>query len=268
MATGNLLSGEAASPQRILKAIELAYHYPDGTPAVNNCDFILHEGERWALIGPNGAGKTTFLHLADGLLKPSEGHLEVFGHPILTETDIRIVRKRIGFLFQNPDDQLFCASILEEVAFAPLNHGLSLEQAHHAARKALEHVGLQGFEQRIPHHLSSGEKRKLALATVLAVEPDLLLFDEPTNALDPRGRQEIIRLLDSTQGTHLIATHDYELVIRHCTQVALMNQGKVVVTGTPRQILLDQELLEAQGLVQPEWLPGWMHILSERGCTK
>ncbi|NUN96234.1 MAG: ABC transporter ATP-binding protein [Candidatus Omnitrophica bacterium] len=247
-----------------LRASKLSFAYPDGTHSLEGCDLVVREREKWALIGPNGAGKTTLLLLADGLLRPASGAIEVLGSALSNPREMVEIRKRVGFLFQNPDDQLFCTTVLEEVLFGPLNHDLPPEVARARADAALRSAGLEGYEKRVPQHLSGGEKRKVAVASVLSMEPELLLFDEPTNDLDPRGRVEILQLLENMPLTMLIATHDYELVLRVCSHVALMNRGRVAASGPADKILADKELLEAGGLVQPEWLP---YLLKGNGAV-
>jgi len=233
----------------------VSYHYPDGTRGLGNCDLCVQTAERLALLGPNGAGKTTLLLLADGLLEPDEGSIEAFGVPLGEDGAVLRARQRMGIVFQNADDQVFCPTVFEDVIFGPLNHDLSPEEAHERAHEALKQVGLEGYENRVPQHLSGGEKRKVALATVLAMQPDLILFDEPTTGLDPRGRIELLDLLEESEQTLLIATHDFELALRVCTRVALMDKGRVVATGPPKEILMDRARLETHGLVQPPWLP-------------
>ncbi|KXK38783.1 MAG: energy-coupling factor ABC transporter ATP-binding protein [Candidatus Omnitrophica bacterium] len=247
---------------RAFAAYQLTYTYPDGTPGLNGVNLEIESGQRVGLIGPNGAGKTTLLLLADALIQPSGGRLEVLGMPVHCNGDPSHLRRKIGFLFQNPEDQLFCTNVLEEVLFGPLQMGLARHEAQEMAGQALAHVGLHGYEKRIPQHLSGGEKRKVALASVLATRPELLLFDEPTNDLDPRGRREIIKLLKETPVTQIIATHDYEIILELCDQVVLMNHGQVITTGTPHKILMDRELLERNDLDQPPWLPCWLEHLA------
>lgn len=247
---------------KVFKAHQLTYTYPDGTPGLSGVDLEIDAGQRIGLIGPNGAGKSTLLFLADALLQPSGGILEVLGTSVNGVGDLDHLRRRIGFLFQNPDDQLFCTNVLEEVLFGPLQRGLSRQAAMEKACQALAHVGLEGYEKRTPQHLSGGEKRKVALASVLVTQPEMLLFDEPTNDLDPRGRREIIELLKETPVTQIIATHDYEIILHLCDQVVLMNHGKVITKGSPRKVLMDRELLEKNDLDQPPWLPYWLEHLA------
>jgi cobalt/nickel transport system ATP-binding protein len=239
-----------------LEFLAVDYRYPDGTQGLTACSLAIPAGETWGLIGPNGAGKTTFLMLADGLLKPSQGEVRVFGDPVSgSNGSAAKARQKVGIVFQNADDQVFCPTVFEDVVFGPLNHNIPPDEAHDRAHRALREVGLEGFENRVPQHLSGGEKRKVALATVLSMEPELILFDEPTTGLDPRGHRDLLELLNRYTQTLLIATHDFELVLRVCDQVALMDAGQVAVTDEPKEILFDKQLLEKHGLVQPSWLP-------------
>ncbi|MGE3166808.1 MAG: energy-coupling factor ABC transporter ATP-binding protein [Planctomycetota bacterium] len=243
-----------------LEVIDLDYEYADGTPAVSGCSLTVAPGERWGLIGANGAGKTTLLLLLDGLLIPKSGQIRVAGRPLDTENDRRAARRQTGIVFQNPDDQLFSPSVFDDVVFGPLNLELPKDEAHQRAHDALARVGLPGYENRVPQHLSSGEKRGVSIATVLAMNPDTILLDEPTANLDPRARQHCGNLLRSLSATLLIATHDFEFILGVCSHVALLGQGRIVATGQPREILAQKDLLEANGLVQPTWLP---HLLAE-----
>jgi cobalt/nickel transport system ATP-binding protein len=242
-------------PVKALELICVSYRYPDGTVGLENCSLDLKPGETLALLGPNGAGKTTLLMVADGLLRPQSGRIDVFGDPLDGNSAPKGCGKRTGIVFQNADDQVFCPTVFEDVVFGPLNHGFSSEEAHDLAHWALARVGLEGFENRVPQHLSGGEKRKVALATVLSMKPDLLLFDEPTTGLDPKGKNDLMAMLQESEQTLLIATHDFELALRVCDRVALMDGGRVVEVGLPKEILLNESLLEEHGLVRPMWLP-------------
>ncbi|MCA9446455.1 MAG: energy-coupling factor ABC transporter ATP-binding protein [Candidatus Omnitrophica bacterium] len=233
----------------------LVYHYPESTHGLEDFTLDVPCGETWGLIGPNGAGKSTLLLLLDGLLKPMSGDIEVFGQSMKQNGSVDSVRRRMGIVFQNADDQVFCPTVFEDVVFGPLNHGLSNDEAHDLAHEALSKVGLDGYESRVPQHLSGGEKRRVAIATVLAMRPELILYDEPTTGLDPKGREELIAILGQTDCTQIIATHDFEMVLKVCDKVALLSKGCCVKTGTPEEILFDKELLDAHDLVQPSWLP-------------
>ena len=238
-----------------LRFQDVHYAYPDRTPGLSGCTLEIPVGETWALIGPNGAGKTTLMTLADGLIRPQKGEIEIFGMSLTANGKVNRARKKVGIVFQNADDQVFCPTVFEDVVFGPLNLDMTPDEAHERAHAALDKVGLHGFENRVPQHLSGGEKRKVALATVLAMDPGLILFDEPTTGLDPKGREELMEMLAASEETLLIATHDFEVPLKVCDRVALMSKGRIVKVGTPKEILFDKDLLEANGLVQPSWLP-------------
>lgn len=253
----------------LLRIRGLSYHYPDGRMALREVGLRLAAGERVALVGPNGAGKSTLLLHLNGLL-PGPGYEHRHSHgPDLTahrhdhgpsvwvaglpvvERHLPEVRRRVGLLFQDPDDQLFCPTVLEDVAFGPLNLGLPPDAAARAARDALARVGLAGFEDRTPHHLSFGERRRACLAGLLACGPDLLALDEPSANLDPRARRQLIRLLAGLATALLLATHDLEMVLELCPRTVVLDAGRVVADGASREILADEALLERHGLEKP-----------------
>ena len=213
----------------------------------------VEKGECLGLVGPNGAGKSTLLLHLNGLILCSNGEVRVLGEP-LRKQNLPWVRKKVGLVFQNPDDQLFCPTLFEDVAFGPLNSQIPAEEIPGRVAAALKKVGLEGFEQRSPHHMSVGEKRKGSLATILSMDPEIIVLDEPSSNLDPRSRKDLIRLLASFQETRIVATHDLELVLQLCDQVALMGQGKVVEKGKPEEVLTNESLLKSQGLELPEVL--------------
>jgi cobalt/nickel transport system ATP-binding protein len=204
------------------------------------------------LLGPNGAGKSTLLLHLNGCL-PSQDAVFVRGIALRPQT-VREVRRRVGLVFQNPDDQLFMPRVCDDVAFGALNEGCSPEVARERVTRALAAVGMGGYEERSPHHLSIGEKKRIALATVLVMECDLLALDEPTAGLDPRARRELIRLLADLQRTQVIATHDLELALELCHRVLVLSRGAVVAEGRPRDLLADADLMEANGLEVPHSL--------------
>ncbi|WP_417507768.1 energy-coupling factor ABC transporter ATP-binding protein [Marinomonas gallaica] len=201
-----------SSDDSFFKVTGLSYRYPRRGVVLDQVDFELKRGERVALTGPNGAGKTTFLHLLVGLKKPKTGQIWAFGQTRNDEKEFVEVRARAGFLFQDPDDQLFCPTVLEDVAFGPLNLGKSRTEALQIAKDTLASLGMAGFEGRITHQLSGGEKRMITLAAVLAMEPDVLLLDEPSNALDVKARQRLIDTLLSLPQAMVIVSHDADLV--------------------------------------------------------
>jgi len=234
----------------------LSYRYPDGHDALLDVSFTLAPGERVALIGPNGAGKSTLLLHLNGLLPdrpPSTPALTVDGLPV-TEPNLREIRRRIGLLFQDPDDQLFCPTVWEDVAFGPRQLGLREPALSRLVAESLAQVGLAGFEQRLPHHLSRGEKRRACLAGLLACDARALVLDEPTSDLDPRGRRELMALLSRLPVTQLIATHDLEFVVEICPRTIVLDGGRIVADGPTRQLLDDEPLMLAHGLERPHIL--------------
>ena len=199
----------------ILSLQSISFSYNGATkPILEDVNFELKEGEKIGLVGPNGCGKTTFLHICVGLLKPASGKLLFYGRPVASEKDLLELRKNVGFVFQNPDDQLFSPTVLEDVAFGPLNLGLNRDQAEKQAKEALELVGLKGFEDRITHKLSGGEKRLVSIATILAMKPKAMLLDEPSTGLDPETRQRIIELLNRLNIALVIVSHDWDFVAK------------------------------------------------------
>jgi energy-coupling factor transporter ATP-binding protein EcfA2 len=237
----------------------LGYHYPDGTVALQDVGFEVAERERVGLIGPNGAGKSTLLLHLNGLLPERPAPLpavRVFGVPV-AEPHLAAIRARVGLLFQDPDDQIFCPTVWEDVAFGPLQLGLSGAGLAARVHEALERVGLEGFDERLPHHLSRGEKRRVCLAGLLACDARLLALDEPTSDLDPRGRRELKRLLADLPVAQVIATHDLELVVELCPRVIVLDRGGVVAQGATAELLADEELMLAHGLECP-------HVLRHR----
>ncbi|PID42392.1 MAG: energy-coupling factor ABC transporter ATP-binding protein [Gammaproteobacteria bacterium] len=196
----------------LIQTYGISYNYPRREESLTQVDFSLYSGDLVALTGPNGAGKTTFLHLLVGLRKAKAGQIYAFGKTREAEPDFVEVRAKAGFLFQNPDDQLFCPTVLEDVAFGPLNLGKSREQALEIACATLASLGMSGFEERVAYQLSGGEKRMIALASVLAMEPEVLLLDEPTNALDKKARKKLIDTLQTLPQSMILVSHDEEFV--------------------------------------------------------
>ncbi len=242
-----------------MKALEvrrLNYHYADGTAALHDVTFSLAQGERVALIGPNGAGKSTLLLHLNGLLPERTGPepaVRVFDTPVM-EPHLAAIRAQVGLLFQDPDDQLFCPTVWEDVAFGPQQLGLRGAELTDRVSRALEQVGLGGFAERLPHHLSRGEKRRVCLAGLLACEARVLALDEPTTDLDPRGRRELKNLLKSLPIAQIIATHDLELVVEICPRVIVLDRGAIVAEGPTEALLADETLMLAHGLEKPHIL--------------
>ncbi len=211
----------------------ISFRYPGGPPVLKDLDFKLSRGSRIGLIAPNGSGKTTLLHIIMGLLKPSSGKLEIFGKSLTEEKDFSDVRRRIGLLFQDADDQLFSPTVIEDVAFGPLNLGRPKADAIQIARDTLAFLGLTGFEDRITFKLSGGEKRLVSLATVLAMEPEVLLLDEPINGLDIRTKAKLTDILSGIDLAYILISHDFDFLAETADAIYTMADGK---------ILLDKEL--------------------------
>ena len=224
----------------------LTFTYPDGRRALEDIDMEVFKRESLGIIGPNGAGKTTLLLHLNGILR-GKGSVKMLGIN-MNDGNLKKIRREIGLVFQDPDSQLFCPTVFEDVAFGPLNLKLSPQEVTRRVSDALERVGLSGFEERAPYHLSLGEKKRVALATVLSMDPQILLLDEPTSNLDPKARRELIRLLGDLKTTKIIAGHDLDLISKLCRRVILLNEGKKVANGGTSQILENQELLRLNGL--------------------
>ena len=213
------------SPVILLSGI--SFTYPGGRTVLNNLDFEFFTGDRVGLIAPNGSGKTTFLHLIMGLNKPSSGYMELFGKKMQSDVDYEEVRRRIGLLFQDPDDQLFSPTVIEDVAFGPLNLGKSRNEALKIARNTLAVLGLEEFENRITYKLSGGEKRLVSLATVLAMEPEVLLLDEPLTGLDTDTRSEIVEIISKLNQSYIIISHDIDFLSYATDRICTIKGGRI-----------------------------------------
>jgi len=236
--------------EEIVRVDNLSFCYPDGQQALTDISLTICQGETVALIGPNGAGKSTLLLHLNGILH-SNGVVKVFGKPV-NDKNLRWVRSKVGLVFQNPDDQLFSPTLFEDVAFGPTNMGYSEAEVGESVTKALNWVEMAGYEQRSPHHLSVGEKKRTAIATVLSMTPEILVIDEPTSNLDPRSKWSLIGLLKRLPMTKIVASHDLELVQALCQRVIVLDHGQVVADGTTNHILADKPLLAAHGLAPAE----------------
>jgi cobalt/nickel transport system ATP-binding protein len=205
------------------------FGYPGGPPILRQLDFTLRRGERIGIMAPNGSGKTTLFHLIMGLVKPLAGRVSIFGREVREEKDFAEVRRRIGLLFQDPDDQLFSPTVLEDVAFGPLNLGKTKTEAAAIARRTLTFLGLNGFEDRITFKLSGGEKRLVSLATVLAMEPEALLLDEPENGLDTRTRARLMEILRSLDIAYILISHELEFLAATTHLIYTMGEGRIQI---------------------------------------
>jgi cobalt/nickel transport system ATP-binding protein len=243
----------------------LHFHYTTSEGSLHDLGFSIEAGECVAIVGPNGAGKSTLLLHLNGLLPEvldkagyQGGEVRIFGVPISSKT-VREIRREVGLLFQDPDDQLFCPTVFEDIAFGPRQFGLDQTDLKRRVADALAAVGLDGFEPRAPHHLSGGEKRRVCLATVLACEPRVLALDEPTAGLDPRARREFIALLRHMNSTRIIATHDLEMFLDLCPRTILLDGGTLVADGPSAELLGNEPLMIEHGLEMPASLRNFHH---------
>ncbi len=224
--------------------------------ALRGVDLRVEPGECVGIVGPNGAGKSTLLLHLNGILPeslPATPCVFVDGQPVVEE-GLPEIRRKVGLLFQDPDDQIFCPTVFEDVAFGPQQLGLEGEQLRLVVVAALTQVRLGGFEARSPHHLSLGEKRRVCLAGVLACQPSVLVLDEPTSGLDPRGKRELVELLRTLPATRIVASHDLDMVATLCSRVFLLDQGVMVASGPTAELLADERLMLGHGLEKPHTL--------------
>jgi cobalt/nickel transport system ATP-binding protein len=235
--------------QPALLVENLDFSYPDGHVALHAVSLTIDRGEKVALVGPNGAGKSTLMLHLNGILS-GNGHLEVAGLAV-TSPNLPQIRAKVGLVFQNPDDQLFSPTVFEDVAFGPLHMGLPEAEVRHRVSWALEQVGMSHYADRLSHHLSVGEKKRIAIATVLSMDPELLVLDEPTAGLDPRARRSLINLLRGLPQTALVSTHDMLMVRDLFPRMVIMDNGRIVADGPTEVLMEDELLLEAHGLEKP-----------------
>ncbi len=233
-----------------LEVTGLAFAYPGGTQALFGVDLSIGRGERVALLGPNGAGKTTLVLHLNGVHDAQAGWVRVGGLPVVKE-HLREIRRRVGIVFQDPDDQLFMPTVRDDVAFGPANLGLRGDELDERVSEALAAVGMEDVTDRAPHHLSFGQRRRVAVATVLAMRPEILVLDEPSSNLDPAGRRELADILLSLGITMFMVTHDLPYALQLCPRSLVMNEGRIVADGATREILADQALMAANRLELP-----------------
>ena len=239
----------------MLKANNISYSYDDGTQALKNVNLEVKKGEIVALLGKNGAGKSTlFLHF-NGIIKPEDGEIIIDGETLKYDKKSLVkFRQKVGIVFQNPDDQLFAPTVEEDVAFGPLNLGLSQEETEKRVTDALKKVGMEGFERKAPHHLSGGQKKRVAIAGILAMQPEVMVLDEPTSGLDPKGASDILKLLyelNEEGMTIIISTHDVDLVPIYSSKVYVISSGEIIKSGTPKEVFEDVELVRKANLRLP-----------------
>ena len=239
----------------MLEFRNVSFSYEPGTPVIDNLSFHIRKGETVGLIGANGAGKSTIMKLMLGLL-PAQGEILVEGMPV-TKQNLSVIRQKIGFVLQDSDNQMFMPTVYEDMIFGPRNYGLTREEADARVDRVLKELGLESLKYRHNHKISGGEKRMAAIATILAMEPEMIVMDEPSTALDPVNRRRVISTINSRKETKLIASHDLDMILDTCQRVILLNHGRIVADGEAETILRDQALLEANRMELPFCLQGW-----------
>lgn len=253
----------------LIETRDLCYTYPGNVVALDHINFIAPRNARIAVIGANGAGKSTLFKQFNGIFRPTTGSVLVRGEPI-TKANLREVRKCVGLVFQNPDDQIFSPTVEQDVAFGPMNLGLDEETVQHRVTEALGVVGIEHLRDRVPHHLSGGEKKRVAIAGVIAMEPQVLVLDEPTAGLDPQGVRDLVGFINSLSSkygmTVIFSTHDVSLVPEVADYVYVMNKGQVVGTGTVEEIFINEEMLNSVRLGVPV-LPKLISTLQKHGIS-
>jgi cobalt/nickel transport system ATP-binding protein len=251
----------------LLETRDLSYVYPGNVSGLDNVNVIAGRNARIAVIGANGAGKSTLFKHFNGILRPTSGTVLVHGEPV-TQKNIREVRKFVGLVFQNADDQIFSPTVEQDVAFGPMNLGLDAETISHRVEEALAMVGIEHLKERVPHHLSGGEKKRVAIAGVIAMEPQVIVLDEPTAGLDPRGVKDLISVINSLASdygiTVIFSTHDVSLVPEVADYIYVMNRGRIVAEGGVSDVFADLELLSSVRLDVPV-IPKLIRLLREEG---
>ena len=250
-----LMTRRQKMTNHLVEAKDLTYIYSDGTKALQEITFRITRGEAVGIVGANGAGKSTLLMHLTGILLPVSGMVRVGDYPLTPKT-IPQIRRRVGFIFQNPDDQLFMPTVFDDVAFGPLNQGLHMEEVEQRVVEALQTVGAIHLKDRPPYKLSGGEKRAVAIATVLAMAPDILVMDEPSAALDPAARRSLIQLLAGFKHTKIIASHDLDLILDLCERTIVLSEGRIIADGPTLEIFNDEKLLAKGRLEKPLVLQG------------
>ena len=238
-----------------LETKDLSFTYPDGTQALKNINIQIKKGEKIAIMGPNGAGKSTLFSHFNGLTEPTSGHVEVDGEKIIYERDKLLkVRQKVGIVFQDPNDQLFAPTVKEDVAFGPMNLGLEYDEVKKRISESLEMVGMSGFEDKTPHHLSGGQQKRVAIAGIVAMRPEIMILDEPTAGLDPEGVDKVLDILNelNKEGISIIiSSHDIEMVSHFADKIYVLYNGEIIASGDKHQIFSDKELLKKAHLKAP-----------------
>ncbi|MCE5213685.1 MAG: ATP-binding cassette domain-containing protein [Methanobacterium sp.] len=240
----------------IIKTENMSFTYPDGTSALRDINIEIKEGERVAIIGSNGAGKSTLFAHFNGINQPTSGLIKIDGEAaVYKKKELLQIRQKVGIVFQNPDDQLFAPTVIEDVAFGPMNLGLSDDEVDERVEEALKMVGMSGLEKKAPHHLSGGQRKRVAIAGILAMRPEIMVLDEPTTGLDPKGVEqvmEILYMLNREDMSIIIASHDVEMVTQFADKIFVLHDGEIIGQGTPEEIFNDYETLKKAHLKSPK----------------
>ena len=241
----------------ILEAKDLVYNYPDGTNALRGINFKVEEGQMISILGPNGAGKSTFFLHFNGIIQPTSGSIEIEGKTLeYDKKSLLEARTKVGVVFQNPDDQLFAPTVFEDVAFGPMNMGLDEDEVKKRSEEALEVVGMSDYAQKAPHHLSGGQKKRVAIAGILSMKPKIMVLDEPTSGLDPNGASDIMQLLYDLNDdgmTIIVSTHDVDLVPMYSDNINVLRFGEIIKQGNCREVFTDTEVIDKADLRLP-WI--------------
>lgn len=250
----------------ILEVKDLYYNYPDGTEAIKGINFKVEEGQMISILGPNGAGKSTFFLHFNGIIQPTKGSIEIEGETLkYDKKSLLKARAKVGIVFQNPDDQLFAPTVFEDVAFGPMNMGLNEEEVKERVDYALKVVGMSEYAQKAPHHLSGGQKKRVAIAGILSMRPKVMVLDEPTSGLDPNGASAIMQLLYDLNAegmTIIVSTHDVDLVPMYSDNINVLRKGKILKQGNCREVFSDKEVIEQADLRLP-WVGQIFEMLEE-----
>lgn len=238
-----------------LSTENLSFTYPDGTRALKNINIEIEKGEKVAIIGPNGAGKSTLFSHFNGLTEPTSGCVKIEGKPISFEKDELLkVRQKVGIVFQDPNDQLFAPTVKEDIAFGPMNLGLSYDEVEKRVEDALKMVGMENYEDKTPHHLSGGQQKRIAIAGIIAMKPELMILDEPTAGLDPDGVEKVLNIMNqlNEEGmTLIISSHDIDMISKYADKIFVLYNGEIIESGNKNKIFSDMELLKKAHLRTP-----------------
>lgn len=238
-----------------LSTENLSFTYPDGTQALKNINIEIEKGEKVAIIGPNGAGKSTLFSHFNGLTEPTSGCVKIEGKPISFEKDELLkVRQKVGIVFQDPNDQLFAPTVKEDIAFGPMNLGLSYDEVEKRVEDALKMVGMENYEDKTPHHLSGGQQKRIAIAGIIAMKPELMILDEPTAGLDPDGVEKVLNIMNqlNEEGmTLIISSHDIDIISKYADKIFVLYNGEIIESGNKNKIFSDMELLKKAHLRTP-----------------